>query len=145
MKKLTAQYIKNKLALFFADKQYIAFSYLFGSMAKNAITPLSDIDIAVFVDVEKASADLFDLKLKELTALYRLLGTENIDLVFLNDAPLALNSRIVKQGILVFERDEQLRVKFEENIIRDYLDKKYFVSTRNKIIRQKMLEGSYFD
>ena len=145
MKELTFQHINKKLISFFSVRPYISFGYLFGSRAKNNFTPLSDIDIAVFVNIEKAPQNLFELRLKELTALFHLFRTEDVDLVFLNEAPVELSYRILKQGILVFERDARLRVKFDEKIIRDYLDRKHFIDNRNKIIRQKMLEGSYFD
>ena len=145
MKNLTPQQINKKVLSFFSVRPYIAFGYLVGSRVNKKFTPLSDIDIAVFVNTKKAQIDLFELRLRELTALFRLCKTENIDFVFLNEAPLDLSYRILKQGILMFEHDEQLRVKFQENVIRNYLDRKYFLANRNKIIHQKMIEGTYFD
>lgn len=145
MMKLSIEQIQEKLTAFCADKSYIAFGYLFGSRAKNNITPLSDIDIAVYIDTKKAPTDLFDLRLKELTALYQVFNTEKIDLVFLNEAPLELSYNVLKNGILLYENDEQLRIRFFENTVRDYLDRKYFIDQRNEIIRRMMVEGSYFD
>ena len=142
---LTIEQIQEKLTDFCADKPYIAFGYLFGSRANNNITPLSDIDIAVYIDTQKAPADLFELRLKELTALYQVFNTEKIDLVFLNETPLELSYNVLKNGILLYENDEQLRVTFFENTVRDYLDRKYFIDKRNEIIRRMMVEGSYFD
>jgi len=145
MKKLTAQYIKKQLSAFFAARPYIAFGYLFGSRANNKFTPLSDIDIAVFIHREQAPENLFELRLKELTALFQLLKTEHIDLVFLNEAPVELSYKILQHGKLINERNPQQHTNFIENIVRKYLDWKPFIAERNKIIRQKMVEGTYFD
>lgn len=80
-----------------------------------------------------------------MTALFDLLKTEHIDLVFLNETPLELSYKILEHGKLLYERDSLQRVTFTEETIRNYLDRKHFIDDRNKIIRQKMLEGSYFD
>ncbi|MBD3288427.1 hypothetical protein GF337_06445, partial [candidate division KSB1 bacterium] len=130
MMNLTIEQIQEKLTAFCAIKSYIAFGYLFGSRAKNRITPLSDIDVALYIDTKKAPTDLFDLRLKELTALYQVFNTEKVDLVFLNETPLELSYNVLKNGILLYENDEQLRVRFFENTVRDYLDRKYFIDQR---------------
>jgi predicted nucleotidyltransferase len=63
MKNLSFSKIEQKLKKYFAGKDYIAFAYLFGSMARGKFTPLSDIDIAVYIDQTKTAEDLFRLKL----------------------------------------------------------------------------------
>lgn len=145
MNNLTAPEIITKLRSYLAERPYIAFGYLFGSRTGKNFTPLSDIDLAVFIDTEKISEDLFELRLKELTALFRSLETDHLDLVFLNETPIDLSYNIIKHGLLIEDRDSHQRIQFVENTVRNYLDRKYFLDYRNKIIRQKMIEGSYFD
>lgn len=144
MKNLTLSKIENKLKKYFNGKDYIAFAYLFGSMARGKFTPLSDIDIAVYIDETKTAENLFKLRLKELAALMNLLGTEQVDLVFLNETPLDLNYRVIRDGKLIFERDKKARAHFWEITVRDYLDWKPVIEKRNQIIREKMKKGDYF-
>ena len=144
MKNLSFSKIEQKLKKYFAGKDYIAFAYLFGSLARGKFTPLSDIDIAVYIDQTKIAEDLFRLRLKELAALMNLLGAEQVDLVFLNETPLDLNYRVIRDGKLIFERDKKARAHFWEITVRDYLDWKPFIEKRNQIIREKMKKGDYF-
>ncbi|MEW6104438.1 MAG: nucleotidyltransferase domain-containing protein [bacterium] len=54
--------IANKLHLVFEKyKDYIKFAYLFGSAARDDLTPLSDIDVAVFLCKEEKEL-YFNLK-----------------------------------------------------------------------------------
>ena len=145
MDEISLQNISDKLKSFCSQKPFIAFCYIFGSRARGAITPLSDIDIAMFIDTDKASLDLFELRLRELNALYQLLKTDKIDLIFLNEAPLELSYRVLREGILIVERNEQLRARFQENIVSKYLDMKYLFQRRIEIIKKKMAKGSYYD
>ena len=137
--------IMAKLSEFFSDREDVAFAYLFGSIARNQATPLSDIDIAVYLRKATPDMDLFQERLKLLHQLFALLRTEKVDLILLNNSPIELNYRILKSGRLVSENDPREKKAFYKKTIRDYLDLSPILQYRNRRIRQKMLEGSYFD
>jgi predicted nucleotidyltransferase len=122
----------------------IAFAYLFGSLAKGNTRPESDIDVAIFLNLENPSDDLFKIRLTLLHELYHLLGTERVDLIVLNQCPLSLKYRVLRQGILFSQNVPVQRRKFQERITRDYLDLLPFLQAHNKIVQQRMREGSYF-
>ena len=139
------QDIITKLMDFFSQQRDVGFAYLFGSTARNKTRPLSDIDIAVYLREANSEIDLFRERLNFLYRLSVLLGTEKIDLILLNNSPIELTYRILKSGRLVSENDPRLKAAFYEKTIRDYLDFSPILRYRNRIIRQKMLEGDYFD
>jgi len=145
MKALNTDQIVGKLKSHFQNKSYIDFVYLFGSVARGEVKPLSDFDVAVCIDSTQAPDDLFDIRLKLLSELFNVLQTEKVDLIILNQAPVELSFRILKDGKLVFERDRQMRIDFREKVVREYLDKRYFLNQRHEIIREEMMQGDYFD
>ena len=96
----------------------IVFAYLFGSQARGAPSPHSDIDIAVFVDTN----DLADEKLAIIGDLINRLGTDEIDLVILNTAPLPLRARVLRKKEILIDRKPHRRHLFESLVLREYFD-----------------------
>lgn len=79
------------------DKR-VRFAYLFGSLARGQAGPLSDTDIAVYLD-RRVKFDDYRLKLMEKLA--KILEDGNLDLLVLNQAPPLLRHEIIKYGILL--------------------------------------------
>ena len=97
----------------------VIFAYLFGGLAKHDMLPLSDIDIAVYVD---RSANLDQEKLDLLGDLMDELRTDEIDLVILNVAQLPLSARVLRNNQILLDRDPFLRHSYESRILREYFD-----------------------
>ena len=117
---------KRQLVRIF-KKHKVAFAYLFGSQAKGTAGPLSDIDIAVYLDEEAAADKRFDSRLEVLGELTDLYKTDQVDLVVLNDAPPLLAHRILKEGLLVFSDNEKVRLEYEVKAVLQYLDWKPYL------------------
>jgi len=97
----------------------IIFAYLFGGLAKGRISPVSDIDIAVYLaNVD----DILEVKLEILSLLSDTLNTDEIDLVILNTAPLPLRARIIQNKKVLVDKDPALRYSFESLMLREYFD-----------------------
>ena len=97
----------------------VVFAYLFGGLAQGRVSPLSDVDIAIYtVD----GADIVQEKLEILGNLNELLRTDEVDLVVLNTAPLPLAARIIKNKIILADKMPFIRHAFESLIIREYFD-----------------------
>jgi len=97
----------------------VLFAYLFGGLARGTSSPSSDIDVAVFID------DRSDLTVKKLDLLSDLidnLGTDEIDLVLLNTAPLPLKARVIRNNEILVDRKPYLRHTFESLVLREYFD-----------------------
>jgi hypothetical protein len=103
---------------FFANTKVIKFAYLFGSHARGNAGPLSDVDLAVYLDNRM---NLFSARLFLLEDLGRQLKGQSFDLIVLNDAPLILRYEIIRDG-KVLKEDKSRRIEFETRVLREYLD-----------------------
>jgi len=110
----------------------VSLAYLFGSQADGTVGPLSDYDLGVLVEQPSA-----DVRYRLSHALSRVLGTDRIDLVLLNDAPIELAYGIIAQGRLLYERSLATRVEFEAGVLSRYGD--YVPILRQQ--RQDILQG----
>jgi hypothetical protein len=108
-----------KANYFLENYQKVIFAYLFGSLAKGKVNPLSDIDLAFYL---KRGANFTKEKMVILNELIDILGTEEIDLVILNTAPLTLKARIVENKKILVDKDPFLRHSFESLVLRKYFD-----------------------
>jgi hypothetical protein len=120
---------------FLKNRQKVVFSYLFGSLARDKVLPLSDIDIAIYL---KEGVDLDQEKMSILQNLIDLLGTEEIDLVLLNTAPLTLKARIVENKKILVDKEPFLRHSFESLVLREYFD---FSKKEEQIFKRRFSLG----
>jgi predicted nucleotidyltransferase len=86
-------------------------AYLFGSTARGESRADSDVDVAVLFEPPPVHT-LNGLRLSLEGALERALGVP-VDLVVLNDAPVDLRARILRDGRLLVDRDRAARIRFE--------------------------------
>jgi predicted nucleotidyltransferase len=94
--------------------------YLFGSLARGQGHRKSDVDIAVlFVTDPPSTLDGLGLELGN--ALERHLGRP-VDLVVLNRAPVDLIHRVLRDGILIHDRNPAARIRFEVQARNAYFD-----------------------
>ncbi len=99
----------------------VELAYLFGSRVSGDVGPLSDYDIAIYTQ-DMSVEDLTDLRLQLAGELSRLLSTDAIDLVVLNNSDVpALNYSIIVGGKLLFDRSN-IRMLVEPKILNEYFD-----------------------
>jgi len=100
----------------------VVFAYLFGSQVTGDVSTLSDIDIAVyFLHCDRLRSGEFKTDL--YMALSRGLGTNRLDIVVLNTASnLILLDEIVRHGVVLVDRDPDLREDFEQNVLHRAID-----------------------
>lgn len=97
----------------------IRFAYLFGSAATGRLSPRSDVDIAIYVD-QQEDAGRCRLEAARVTASH--LGIDEVDLVALNSAPLAVAGRILGTRRIILDLDPFLRHRYESLTARMYQD-----------------------
>ncbi|MFZ3054651.1 MAG: nucleotidyltransferase domain-containing protein [Minisyncoccales bacterium] len=104
---------------FFKKRKDVVFAYLFGSIAYNNYNSKSDIDVAVFL---KGKGDHFDKRLELIVDL----ETEfkrDADVIILNNAKsLFLKYFIVKEGVIIVDKDKDKRTEFEFRAMENYFD-----------------------
>ncbi len=116
-------------------RQDVEFAYLFGSIGKGKLLPLSDIDIAIHL---KGLSLIPEKKMEVLGVLMNLLMTDEIDLVVLNEAPLTLKMKILQGKVVIVDHSPSLRHRFESLVMREYFD---FSVMENAILSRRFLSG----
>ena len=82
---------------------------------------MSDYDFAIFLD-ERDKQEITRVRFKLIDELTRILKTDKIDVVMLNDTESPeLKYNILQEGELIFERDP-FRVIVEPKILNEYFD-----------------------
>ena len=122
---IAANPIARQLALqapYFATLEGVAAVLLFGSHARGQAGPLSDVDVAVLIDASVPHATYPGTRLKLMGDLAEQLGHDDVDVVVLNEAPLALAYRVLRDGVLVYCRDRDHSVQFKARTVSQYLD-----------------------
>ncbi len=113
--------IVERLQRFFAGHAAdVVAAYLFGSTARGEARPTSDVDVAVLLATAPPST-LEGMPVGLESDLTRALGTP-AEVVVLNRAPVDLVKRVLRDGILVAERDRARRIAFEVHVRNAYWD-----------------------
>jgi len=119
--------IKKKIKKILAEKVEVIFAYLHGSF--NEIY-FRDVDIAVYVDEDKVG-DFLDYELRLSTEIENVIRLP-VDVKVLNSAPLSFKYRAIK-GELLISKNEEIRFRFIERTLMEYLD---FKPIEEKIIEE---------
>jgi len=119
--------------------------YLFGSFAAGMQTPLSDIDLAIILDHNLPPSRYFKKKLDLLAIVTSLLKTDAVDLVILNQAPLALSYQVLGKGRLVYEKKggKTQRIGFQVKTFDQYFDFKPVERILHEGLIKRIKEGRF--
>lgn len=119
----------------------IAAVYLFGSFARGNPRRGSDVDIAVFTKDIPSTRRRSRTRAEFAAAASKTLGTDKVDVVILNQAPVVLRHEVFRDGKVLFVRDRGALSRFRVRSSREYLDtiplrrtfeKAYFRKIREK-------------
>jgi hypothetical protein len=113
----------------------VVFAYLFGSLAKGEPMPLSDVDIAIFVN---EVVDFAETKLEILGRLTDILQTDEVDLVLLNTDNLPLVYNVLKNHKLIADKNPFERHIFESLAMRKYFD---FSIKESTMLKRRYFHG----
>jgi len=119
--------IGERMAGFLQKRPEIVFAYLHGSFLKG---DFRDIDVAVYLtEISKKEALEYELNLEsELTKLTGFCT----DVRVLNYAPLCFKFSVIRNGTLLFSKDERIRCDFECLTIVEYHDFDFLRSVYRK-------------
>jgi predicted nucleotidyltransferase len=79
----------------------VSVALLYGSYARDEKTPSSDIDIAIDFESSHTSQERTQIRLQLIERLSSTLGTNEIDVIPLDQAPTELRSEILQDGVLL--------------------------------------------
>ena len=111
-----------ELRRYFTDRMEVVAAYLFGSVARGQARDGSDVDVGVLLAKGRPrTLDEFEPVFAMQRDLERLCGCK-VDIVPMNDAPLDLLHRILRDGVLVRDSDPLRRMEFELRARTEYYD-----------------------
>ncbi|MPZ89133.1 MAG: hypothetical protein GEU81_13910 [Nitriliruptorales bacterium] len=110
-------------------------AYLFGSRARGTARPGSDYDVAVLL-TEGADAHRRQLEMMAV------LG-DGVDVIVLNQAPIALAYRVLRDGKLLVRRDERARIEHWARTVDRYLDSAPLRRALDAGVRHRLEEGRF--
>ena len=131
--------LKDLTPILEKDKR-VKFAYLFGSRARGQAGPLSDTDVAVYLD---RRIKFGDYRLNLMERIAKILKSDNLDLVILNQAPPLLKHEIIKYGYLLKD-DASRRIPFEAEAIRECLDTGYLRQVQRAALIENTRKGTAF-
>lgn len=101
------------------EDRNIVFAYLFGGLTKGEVKPFSDVDLAVYI---REKDQLVEYKLRLFDKMTQALGTSELDLIILNNAPVSLTGRILQTRQVLVDKDPPFRHAYESLILREFFD-----------------------
>ncbi|TYT20334.1 nucleotidyltransferase domain-containing protein [Dictyoglomus thermophilum] len=127
MKDKIIEAIKNELE----KRENVLFAYIFGSFVNSE--EYNDIDVAIYVsnfDREK----VLDMEF-ELERILEDKVKKPFDVRIINEAPLGFVYNVLRNKIIVLDRDSLLRSDFESLIFRKYFDYQHLIEEYLKEIK----------
>lgn len=111
-----------------AEEYGLADVYLFGSRINGFQREESDLDVGVrfkkgLPDAGKR-AKIYGNLFSDLTTCF---SGQKIDLVFIEEAPLHFQFKIINEGEMIYSLDRNDSANFVEKTVNHYRDQKYFI------------------
>lgn len=135
----TGAALSEALAARLAGEADVLVAYLFGSQARGTPTALSDVDVAVLL----APGWSFDRHLELIDVIGEVVSPARADVVVLNNAPVALGYRVLRDGRPLVVNDESARVRHWVETVDRYLDMAPLRRTLERGLRHRLEEGRF--
>jgi predicted nucleotidyltransferase len=119
---LDREALKAEIHAVLEQEPRLVFAYLYGSFCREE--PFQDIDIGVYADSD-VNPYVFSADLKERLSAHLRDGpfdlpADRFDVQVLNQAPFTFLKRMFREGILMIDRNPDLRTDIIEHVSRKY-------------------------
>ena len=140
MNKMTENITKNKDLMEIFKENKVSFAYLFGSQANGSSGKDSDVDIAIMLPFEMKKEERFDLRLKLMGEISKILK-KKVDVAVLNDIrSLYFKYIIIKEGRIIYKKTDLSPADFESKTLGIYFDFRPFLENYNKAYVKRSLQ-----
>ena len=113
------QKIAQRVRSILVSSKDIILAYIYGSFARGEA--VRDFDVALYTTEDKDFLFAIDV-----AALLRKDTGFEVDVTVMNHAPVALQFAILRDGLLLFSKDEALRMALIERVSRQYREYTHF-------------------
>ena len=120
LSKRERQKLITMLKNYFSKKEHVVFAYILGSFVEGI--PFRDIDVAVYLFEGKEESILesdLSFELSNATGY-------PVEVVILNPAPVSFQVSVLKKGILLDSKSENIRTDFIDDVGRRYREYSHF-------------------
>jgi predicted nucleotidyltransferase len=133
----TLKEVSNRVAQAMSSREEVLAAYVFGSVASGRARPDSDLDLAVLVDIDQVSMDLFRYRLRLMADLRDVLERADVEIVILNQATPVLAQNVLSKGKLIFERSRSARIHFQIRTLNEFLDTQPIRDYHLKVLKRR--------
>jgi predicted nucleotidyltransferase len=134
---------KEALARYFDSQPDVVAGYLFGSQARGQAGPLSDVDLAVWLDPASTRRERWRRQEELTLGCWEVLHTGAVQLIVLNDAPPLLAHRVLREQQRLADRDPQQRVRLETDAMLRYLDTIWLREEIGRGVARRIEKGAF--
>ncbi|MGH2714883.1 MAG: type VII toxin-antitoxin system MntA family adenylyltransferase antitoxin [Thermoleophilaceae bacterium] len=125
------------------DVESVVAAFVFGSVATGRATPLSDVDVGVWLDPALSPRQRLDAQLRLMAEATSVLGTDEVEVVILNDAAPLLQHRAMRARLSLVDRQPKARVRLEAGAQLRYLDTKPLRQAIARGVEERLREGRF--
>ncbi|MDP3296877.1 MAG: nucleotidyltransferase domain-containing protein [Thermodesulfovibrionia bacterium] len=123
------------IKVFWGKNSDIFLVYLFGSLVERKYA--NDVDLAILFNTKPSYERITELFGK----LYKLLGTQKIDIVDLNRAGPCFKFNTIRSGKLLYMKDINTLNSFEGKVIKEHMDTEYLRKVQRWFLKEKALKS----
>ncbi|MGI8414465.1 MAG: type VII toxin-antitoxin system MntA family adenylyltransferase antitoxin [Solirubrobacteraceae bacterium] len=116
---------------------------LYGSQATGKAGPLSDVDVAVWLDPELPGSERYQLQLELMVNASEALRTDEVQVAILNEATPLLRHRAMRDGVRLLDRDPRTRIRLETRALLEYLDTAPLRTVLAEGLKHRIEEGHF--
>jgi uncharacterized protein len=136
----TIEGISGDMAAYLAQQADVVVAYLFGSVARGQANSRSDVDLAVLLDPNLGSEACLERQLQLMVALDDFADRE-VQVTLLNRASPLLAYQVIRDGFLLYERNQAGRVAFEVHTMKVYFDVKPMLDFHSQVLMKQIREA----
>jgi predicted nucleotidyltransferase len=119
-------------------KLNISLVYLFGSSIVGTQRAESDIDIGVVFEKPERIKNTMIIFEELYLSLSQVFTDQDLDIVFLDFAPLTLQFEVVTTGKVIYRVSREFEYDYKEKIIKEYIDFKPLLDIQDQILLERI-------
>lgn len=132
--------LKNKAEIAEIAKKYqIDLVYLFGSSARDQMTKMSDIDLAVLFEKTVPLQNYLKLQFAFVNEVEKKFNLLNLDVRALNTASLRFKFNVYQEGVLIYAKNEDQRILFELGVFQEFNDCRFLYAFEDAVLLKRLI------